>query len=129
MKKFILLAIVTLILGCQNTVIPHQPILGEEFDIKMGQEIIFPEQNINLQFKAVPEDSRCPKGVSCVWAGNAKIAILFNKQEENLNTYTDPKKALIANYDIELISLSPYPTYKEEIPEKDYVAKLLITIH
>ncbi len=127
MKKFIFLIIITTILGCQNTISPQQPKLEEEFIIKLGQEIAIPEENISLQFNAVLEESRCPEDATCIWAGNAKIAIQLNKQEKDLNTYVEPKQAAIANYEIKLISLNPYPKYNKQIRKKDYVAKLLVT--
>ena len=31
--------------------------------------------NLQIRFIGVPEDSRCPLDVECVWAGNAKIVL------------------------------------------------------
>ncbi|GAA5520380.1 hypothetical protein LQ318_01520 [Aliifodinibius salicampi] len=127
MRKIITLLIISVILSCQNTTSPVQPKLGEEFEIEFGKQITIPEEGISLQFSDVLEDSRCPKGVTCVWAGNAEIVIQLNDAEANLNTYLEPKQTNIHEYKVQLLSLNPYPKYNVELENKDYSAKLLIT--
>jgi len=82
---------------------------------------------LRIQFKDVLEDSRCPEGATCIWAGNAKIAILLNETEANLNTYLEPKQSRISRYTVDLISVKPYPKVGVEVKKDDYVVKLLIT--
>ncbi len=36
-------------------------------------------ENINIKFEEVLSDSRCPKNVQCVWAGEAKVLIEIYK--------------------------------------------------
>jgi hypothetical protein len=127
MKKIVTLLIISVILSCQNTTSPVQPNTGEEFEIVFGKQITIPEEGISLQFSDVLVDSRCPKGVTCVWAGNAEIVIQLNDSEANLNTYLEPQKTNIYEYKIQFLSLNPYPKYNVKLKNKDYSAKLLKT--
>ena len=45
----------------------------------------------NITYKTLVEDSRCPEGTQCVWAGVAKI------QLELMGTYTRPSIIELAN--------------------------------
>src|ERR1044072_8657255 len=50
--------------------------LGQEFDLRVGQRAVIRKTNLTLRFVTVPEDSRCPSDVTCVWAGNARVELL-----------------------------------------------------
>ncbi|WP_226064051.1 hypothetical protein [Kaistella polysaccharea] len=52
--------------------------------LKEGENKFLKEYNMNVTFKKMIEDSRCPKGVQCIWQGNAKAAV------ELMGTYTRP---------------------------------------
>lgn len=52
--------------------------------LKEGENKFFKAFEMNITFKKMLEDSRCPKDVKCIWAGNAKAEI------EVTGTYTRP---------------------------------------
>ncbi len=86
--------------------------------IPLGETVIFEEAAIT--FESVMEDSRCPKDVTCVWEGEARIRVIiesgsdrmvkqlifhgerFGSEEENMLVETKTKKLI--GY-----KLSPYP--------------------
>lgn len=43
--------------------------------LKEGQEYILASSAMRIAFKGVIEDSRCPKGVQCVWAGVGTVEL------------------------------------------------------
>lgn len=45
--------------------------------LKEGENKFLKEYEMNVTFKRMVEDSRCPKGVQCVWAGNAVAEVEF----------------------------------------------------
>ena len=49
--------------------------LKQEFDLKLGQSAVAGDERLKINFVSVVEDSRCPEGATCIWAGNAKIAL------------------------------------------------------
>lgn len=118
-----------LILGCQDSLTSVDPEMGETFKIKYGESLVFQGEQISVRFDELAEDSRCPDGVACVWAGNARVIIQLNGLEADLNTYMDPKEVNISQYNVKLLSLSPYPKADENINKEDYIAELLVTMN
>ena len=49
--------------------------LGSSIIIDYNSSVINNEEGVSLQFIDVISDSRCPKGVECVWAGEAEASI------------------------------------------------------
>ena len=127
MKKVIYLIVLSFMLSCQSSISAGEVSLGEDFEMEFGQNLTIPQESVRIQFKDVLEDSRCPEGATCIWAGNAKIAILLNETEANLNTYLEPKQSRMSRYTVDLISVKPYPKVGVEVKKEDYVAKLRIT--
>ena len=52
--------------------------------LKEGENKFLKEYEMNVTFKRMVEDSRCPKYVQCIWAGNATAEVEF------MGTYTRP---------------------------------------
>ena len=52
--------------------------------LKEGENKFLKEYEMNVTFKRMVEDSRCPKDVQCIWAGNAIAEVEF------MGTYTRP---------------------------------------
>jgi len=50
--------------------------LGEEFSLKSGQIAVISDENLKIEFVEVTEDSRCPKGVTCIWEGQVVAKVL-----------------------------------------------------
>jgi hypothetical protein len=48
-----------------------QAVPGREFRIRINQAVSFDRGRLKIAFQGVPQDSRCPEGVNCVWSGNA----------------------------------------------------------
>ncbi|SEH38051.1 hypothetical protein [Epilithonimonas hominis] len=82
-----------------------------------------PNSKINLEFKNIVEDSRCPIDVTCVWEGIAIVYVNVNsgKQTEDFQVATrdfQPKSAnksfSFSGYRFTLTDLKPYPGGKQE---------------
>jgi hypothetical protein len=86
--------------------------------IHIGETVQF--DSASVKFIKVLEDSRCPKDVTCIWAGQArllvevtetgkdsrKIELLFGGKQTNV-LYAKEEYSLTG------ISLSPYPTSED----------------
>jgi hypothetical protein len=106
--------------------------LDQEFEIRFGQQVSIKKEGLKITFGSVAEDSRCPTGVECIWAGNGKIVLRISKGRRHpgvmrLNTGVEPKEDDYLNYDIKLVSLSPYPKKDVVIRKRDYVATLIVS--
>jgi hypothetical protein len=105
--------------------------LNKEFKLKVGQEVILKESGIKVSLDAVLEDSRCPAGVNCVWAGNGRVSVRLSKAKSNpvsveLNTYKGPKSSTYQGYEVRLVKLDPYPREGVNISKDAYVATFLV---
>ncbi|WP_452225575.1 hypothetical protein [Lacinutrix chionoecetis] len=93
-------------------------------------------EDLEFKFVAVESDSRCPKGVQCVWAGEAVVLVdVFKngtKLEQKRITFSPTSKLqnLIGNLftseslKISGINIAPYPEYRNKIKAEDYYIML-----
>ena len=132
MKKIILLCLIFLNIYCFDKIIgPPQTVLNKEFDLKYGKKAVIGEEGLYITFKDVVEDSRCPIGYYCVWAGNGAVLLNIEKRNadtlmDTLNTTLEPHTLLYLNYKIILKKLKPYPAADTLIEKKDYIVTLLV---
>jgi len=104
---------------------------GQEFKLKVGQEVRLKAERVKVRFASVVEDSRCPEGVDCIWAGNAKVSLVLEREGGarrvvELNTNVEPKTAAAEGYEVRLTNLSPYPQAEKKIDPKQYAATLVV---
>jgi hypothetical protein len=116
---------------------------GSEFELQVGQERQAGKYGpLMVRFDSVSQDSRCPQGVQCVWAGNAavKLSVLalgsigvasmpdlkgMPRTPVTLNTSVDPKSVdLPSNLRLTLIELKP-ANRQGGIPASEYRAILI----
>ncbi|WP_299177649.1 hypothetical protein [uncultured Chryseobacterium sp.] len=91
--------------------------------LREGENKFLKEYEMNVTFKGVSEDSRCPKGVNCIWAGAAVaqvevMGIATRPVIMNLATTEYPgrnyhQSANFNGYTISLAELTPYPTAQD----------------
>ena len=89
--------------------------------LQQGQLVDF--GNRSMKFKEVVSDSRCPKDVTCIWAGEAKVLVqifengkfleekilLVNSKSSTLNFLYEA-----VEYSFSGIDLFPYPTVQSK---------------
>lgn len=93
-------------------------------------------EDIRLKFVEVVQDSRCPKAVQCIWAGEVIVLVdVFkngNKLEEKKLTI-NPTFSLQEQFgnlfssealSISGISVMPYPVANNKTPMEDYYIQL-----
>lgn len=120
------------------TAVMNQPsktdevLLNREFNLRIAHKATIKSERLSVTFKSVIEDSRCPRGVDCIWAGNAKLEFEITGPTNGpihieLNTNGEPSHAHFLKYDVKLIDLSPYPEANSGIDKKRYTARIVIT--
>jgi len=85
------------------------PVDGKEFTLQMGESVRLEGTQSIIQFLAVPEDSRCPSGVQCIWAGNARVSLKLDATQFDLNTTVEPHEAVVQGYRFLLVQVSARP--------------------
>jgi hypothetical protein len=104
--------------------------LGREFTLAVGQSVVV-EDDVRLTLKSVSDDSRCPVDVTCVWEGDAKVAVDVltptPRAEHELHTSgRDSHEAQHGAYRITLVKLEPAPRSTTTISASDYRATFVV---
>jgi hypothetical protein len=82
---------------------------------------------VKVRFVAVTEDSRCPRDVTCVWAGEVKVQLEIQvakvaSQAEML----EGGSTVAGAYRVTLVKVEPQPVSTVKIAPQDYRATLAI---
>jgi len=127
--------LVTLFLFIVVSVIPKNGTISysETYEIRVGHSITY--EGLTFCLEAVTSDSRCPKEVTCVHAGEALAHIkIFEKGKQNIKrvvtfTPTTSSPGVLYSCDdftIMAVELSPYPKPHQNIDFNNYVLKVLV---
>jgi hypothetical protein len=103
-------------------------------DYKTCSQIEYKGDHVQICFDSLIEDSRCPKGVECVWAGMAIAKFIFTLNNDQhpmtlstLNLHVFPSDTTIMGYKIEFIDLLPYADTNSNRDISEYKAELKVT--
>lgn len=105
--------------------------LGKEFTLSVGQRAAIAGENLSIKFVEVISDSRCPRGASCVWVGEANCLIEITNPEPMYRKvltqpgFSSPSKTSFTDYEI-TFDIQPYPEVGKETNKKDYRLQLAI---
>jgi len=86
-----------------------------------------------VTFTGVAADSRCPKGVTCVWEGDAAVDLRVqpgSAEPVTVQLHTNDRfdrEATAGGLRLRLESLDPYPDADRPIPAGDYRVVLSIS--
>ncbi|HET8753268.1 MAG TPA: hypothetical protein VFM59_02825 [Salinimicrobium sp.] len=93
-------------------------------------------EGISVKFKALISDSRCPRGVTCIWAGEAKVLVELFKGGKSLGEEVvtiapaTAAKYLFNNlleksaFSFAALALYPYPEIDSKIKPSEYRLKI-----
>jgi hypothetical protein len=107
------------------------PELGRPFDLKPAE--IAKIEGLQITFEGVTEDSRCPTGVQCVWAGDAAATFTLQKPpaaalQRTLHTNGRfERQTDCEGFVVRLEDIKPYPKQGVTIAPDDYRAMLVVT--
>jgi hypothetical protein len=123
----------------QSVAIAPMVKVGEEFTLALGEAAFVVDMGSIVVFHSVHEDSRCAVGTTCVWEGNARLALLIreawpldgkagppNDTRLELNTSERfPQKLGFGKHVVELRRLEPVPSVGAQTTM--YKATLLVS--
>lgn len=107
--------------------------VAEKIELKVGESARLGSSDVTVLFEKVDSDGRCPKGVQCVWEGDAvvRLSIGAPKQERTtvlLHTHVDAQReAEAGGARVRLQALSPYPTIERTTAPDEYRVTLSFT--
>ena len=88
---------------------------------------------LELTFEGVADDSRCPRGVQCIWAGDSKVLLTVRSASAaaaRLELHTSQRYArevIHAGSRLTLVRLTPEPGKGHSVAASDYRATLSIS--
>jgi len=110
--------------------------MDRNFMLRVGQEVLLADQKLKIKFVSVPEDSRCPTGVTCIWAGSARIALSVSEGkskpisvelESNPRGEPGTQGGKFGNYIIKLVNVAPYPVEGQPLATTEYAVTLIVS--
>lgn len=114
--------------GATNSPTPASLELGAEVTLAPGTSAAFKPADMVVQFIGVAADSRCPRDVTCMWAGEVKVALSIRnaKQPPTRHEVLEGEHATSGDYRITLVRVLPEPVASAKIPPEDYRATLVV---
>lgn len=105
---------------------------GDTVTMRPGEMAYLPDGAVNILFRGVVQDSRCPTDVTCVWEGDAQVrlavAVARHAWERvDLHTSLEPKAVEFGGYVIRLIEVAPSRRSDDSVRPDDYSVRLAIS--
>ena len=95
-----------------------------------GQSHHIADGDLTVTFESVVEDSRCPIGVSCIWAGDAQVRLRIASKSTPPGSYTlhtsdrFEREVVHGEIRVRLLALVPEPTRDGPPKPEQYRATL-----
>lgn len=104
---------------------------GAGFELRIGEVAALRDADLLIGFRGVRSDSRCPADVTCVWAGDAVLAIGIARDGGSwswydLHTTLEPQEIATGEYRIRLVELRPATDSRRRMEPGEYRAVLEI---
>ncbi len=101
-------------------------------NVRVGKQKKASNSKVTVKFVSLIEDSRCPEGVNCIHAGNARIKVTVSKPGGKpvtfeMNTNLGEKGNVYQGYAIYLTDLKPVPKTKVRLSRNAYTATFSIS--
>lgn len=95
---------------------------GEEFSLKIGEQVVLEGSNFAISFQGVLEDSRCPQGAECFWEGRVIARLRIGKEEVDAEIVESrlPQEMVFGEYRMVILRILPPRTSFALPDEKEY---------
>lgn len=122
MKRALSLLCAAFTAGCALATEPGTAALDREFGVREGEQVEVDGGSLTVRFLDVAEDSRCPVGVQCAWAGEGVVVLRLSQAgrepaEVTLRTTPDKDSGTYEGYLVALRGLDPHPRAGASPPE------------
>jgi hypothetical protein len=112
--------------------------LDRTFHLGVGRQAVMPKERLEVGFASVNGDSRCPEGTTCVWAGQARLAMWLRPEgggtpeafEAVVSGAASPDSTPpvnVGDYSVRIMKLLPYPKGGQAIDSTTYVVELRVS--
>ncbi len=107
---------------------------AEAIELRVGASAPVRGTRTRITFVAVPNDSRCPTGVTCFWEGDAIVHLRLESESEpavDLQLHTNRRfsqQGQAGALTVTLVRLDPAPRADEPIPAGAYSVTLQVDL-
>jgi hypothetical protein len=107
--------------------------LGEAFSLRVGDTVLISGTSLTITFRRVENDSRCPRDVNCIRAGEAEVVLHLESgggQGTELVLEVPPEggaEADFRGFEIRIEELNPPAEAEKKIDPSAYVATMIVT--
>lgn len=128
---FAAVSLLALLIGCVGRPPEISAGLGQEFTLAPGQTASIEGEPLKVTFLEAVNDSRCPRGVICVWQGEASclVEIVYRNSASRMvltQLGSGPAQADFNEYRF-AFEVQPYPEAGKRIEKQDYRLKLVVS--
>ena len=115
--------------GADSPARPTPVDLGGEVTLAPGQSAATRDGRLEVRFFDVAEDSRCPRDVTCVWAGEVTLRLRLapRSQEGVERDVKQGESTIIDGLKIEVLRVQPVPVSTRPIARDEYRATLRVS--
>lgn len=104
---------------------------GDTVDLRPGQVVEIGGGGLQLAFRTVEKDSRCPINALCVWSGNASVVLEARLGQSAwkrmvVNSYSEPRSADYGQYRFHLVHVTPAPHTDTVIEPAEYRVRIAV---
>ena len=116
-------------MGCEKAILDQEFTIGKEETFQLNQLYTSDDGQYTLKITYVG-DSRCPKGVYCIWGGEVTVKgeMTENGSKSSFEIHSVVSKAnkQPEEFTIQIVNAKPYPKFGTESKPEDLVVTLLI---
>lgn len=125
MRNLIFLFIIIGSMTCLGSNCEKNATAGE-CTLKAGENSNCGFIGLDIRFTGALSDSRCPKDVECIWAGEVVVGLTVNQRDIQLTLGPKPgaDTTSVGGYLLRLLEVNPYPVAGQQIPPENYSIKL-----
>jgi hypothetical protein len=105
---------------------------GDTVILRPGQVVNVGSESVQLAFRQITEDSRCPNNAVCVWQGNAEAVLearmgLSAWKRLAINSHVEPRAAEYGAYRFQLVEVAPPQETSRTIEPSDYRVRIAVS--
>jgi hypothetical protein len=113
------------------TTATHQEPLSQEIVLALRQSAPVGGTSLSITLEDVVDDSRCPKDVTCVWAGDVAVRVRIDGGKApahvaTLHLNTREKETVYDDRRVTLVAVTPYPESTQKIDPAAYRATVRV---
>jgi hypothetical protein len=124
--RLILAALIAVVSCTSSPTDPVQQAAADGFNVRFGQTVTV--AGTRISFTEI-NDSRCPKDVACVWAGDAAVTLQSGSERVVLHTNAQAgsTSGTLGGVTVTLADVRPEPAGLNPPPKTEYVATIRLS--